>query len=197
MSPSARRESLVAVTLQLLRTHGRDVTTRQIAEEAGIAEGTIFRVVESKDELVDAAIARAFEPGDLITRIDEIDPSLPLRDRLVVLAAIFQQRHRATFSLMQRVGLVRPPDHVHDSEAAVSWRARLDQMVLAVVGTDRDRLRVPADEFVHVFRLLAFAGSHDQIADGRLLTPDQIVDTVLFGLVRNREEADHAAATPA
>ena len=43
---------------------------------------------------------------------------------------------------------------------------------------------MPVDDFIHVLRLLTFAGSHEHIADGRLLTPDQIVDTVLLGLQR-------------
>ena len=182
MPPEERYVALVDVTLRLLREHGRQVTTRQIAEEAGVAEGTIFRVVASKEELVDAAIARAFEPGDLVARLEGIDRALPLRDRLVALASVLQQRFRATFSLMQRVGLVRPPDHLHDSEAAIAWRARLQALVVEIVGDDAHLLAVPVDHFVHVFRLLAFAGSHEQIADGRLLTPEQIADTVLFGL---------------
>jgi AcrR family transcriptional regulator len=179
-----RRAQLVDVTLRLLRVHGRAVTTRQIAEAAGIAEGTIFRVFASKEELVDAAIARAFEPGDVVARIESIDAALPLRERLLTLTALLQQRFRANFGLMQKVGLVGPPAHLHDSAAASEWRSRLEALLAGVVGEDVDQLAVPVEDFVHVLRLLTFAGSHQHIADGRLLTPEQIVDTVLLGLVR-------------
>src|SRR3954470_21769142 len=88
LSPEERLDKLVDATLNLLREHGRAVTTRQIAEAAGVAEGTIFRVVESKEELVELAITRAFEPGALIDRIEEIDPGQPLHVRLVQLTSI-------------------------------------------------------------------------------------------------------------
>ena len=151
-----------------------------------MAVGTIFRRVDSKDELVEAADMCAFGPGDVVARIEEIDPALPFEQRLVQLVAVLQQRFRATFSLMHRVGLVRPPDHLHDSPAAVAWRARLEGLVIAVIGPDADRLRCPVTHFVHLLRLLTFAGSHDQIADGALLTPEQIVDALLHGLMGER-----------
>jgi len=175
----------VDVTLTLLREHGRAVTTRQIAAAAGVAEGTIFRVVESKEELVELAITRAFEPGALVDRIAEIDLDQPLHVRLVQLSSILQQRFRATFELMKKVGMVRPADHVHDSPEAVEMRNYVHALLEGVIGPDRVRLSVPAGDFVHRLRLLTFAGSHPHIADGHLLTPEEIVDTLLHGLLRD------------
>jgi AcrR family transcriptional regulator len=189
-SPDERRDDLVHVTLDLLRQHGRQVTTRQIAEAAGVAEGTIFRVVDSKDELVDAAIRRAFDPRELLTRLEEIDPGLPLREKLLRVTATMQQRFRATFVLMQKIGMVRPPDHVHDSPETEAFRARLTELGVRILGRDAESLRVPATEFLHTLRLLTFAGSHPHIADGRLLTPEQVVDTVLDGLLLPTRERE-------
>ena len=186
LSPEERREALIEATRPLLYEHGRAVTTRLIAEAAGVAEGTIFRVFDSKEELVDAAIERAFRPGDVATRIAEIDPGLPLRDRLVQLVAILQQRFRANFGLMQKVGLVGPPRHLHDSEAAAAWRRRLGELLLEVVGEDAGELRLEPERFVHVLRLLTFAGSHTHIADGDLLSPEEIVDVLLYGALTPR-----------
>ncbi len=118
----------------------------------------------------------------MVVRIEGSDRDQPLRGRLLDLVAILQQRFRATFELMQKVELVGPPHHLHDSDEANAWRARLEALLIDVVGGDADQLAVPVDHFVHVLRLLTFAGSHQKVADGRLLTPDQIVDTVLLGL---------------
>ncbi|QIG41438.1 TetR/AcrR family transcriptional regulator [Nocardioides anomalus] len=189
MSPEERLDRLVDTTLTLLREHGRSVTTRQIAEAAGVAEGTIFRVVDSKDELVERAITRAFEPGALIERIQEIDLAQPLPARLVTLVAILQQRFRATFELMRKVGMVRPADSAHDSPEAVELREYVHALLEGVVGEDRALLSVPVRDFVHRLRLMTFAGSHPLIADGELLAPEEIVDTLLHGLLRKESES--------
>ena len=69
-------------------------------------------------------------------------------------------------------------DHGEDPGA---WRARLHEDLVALVGDDAARLRIPAGELVRALRLLTFSGSHPHIADHRLMTPEQIVDLVLLG----------------
>jgi hypothetical protein len=91
---------------------------------------------------------------------------------------------------MKKVGMVRPADHVHDSPEAVAVREHMQALMEAVVGADADRLSVPTRDLVHRLRLLTFAGSHPHISDGTLLTPEEIVFTLLHGLLRPEARKD-------
>jgi AcrR family transcriptional regulator len=182
LPPDQRRDALVQATLPLLLVHGRAVTTRQIAEAAGVAEGTIFRVFASKDELVEAAVRQAFVPGRFAQDLDSVDPDAPLRERLVQMVTILQRRFTEIFGLMRAVGMVAPPDH--DSEAHVRAREDVNSRLLQLLVPDADKLTMPPTELMHVLRLLTFSASHHEIADGRLLTPTQIVDIVLDGVLK-------------
>ena len=64
MAPDERRRAIVDAVVPLLLESGGDVTTRQIAEAAGIAEGTIFRVFPDKPALLMAAAEETINPAD-------------------------------------------------------------------------------------------------------------------------------------
>lgn len=89
MSPADRRAAIVQATLPLLAEHGANVTTRQIAHAADIAEGTVFRVFADKEALVHTCVHEAFRTDDLAAEIRGISTGLDLHDRLNDAAALF------------------------------------------------------------------------------------------------------------
>ena len=55
--PQDRRRLLVDTTIELVRARHELPSTREFATAAGIAAGTLFRVFDTKDALVDAHVA--------------------------------------------------------------------------------------------------------------------------------------------
>src|SRR5882724_9562192 len=92
LPPDERRSMIVAATLPLLLEHGDRVTSRQIAEAAGIAEGTIFRAFADKDEVIAAVIEAALDPEPLETALTGIPVGLTFEAGLAAAILIMQQR---------------------------------------------------------------------------------------------------------
>jgi AcrR family transcriptional regulator len=179
MPPEERRAAIVDATLPLLLDRGRGVTTRQIAEAAGVAEGTIFRAFPDKEAVVDATLASAFDPGPTERAIAAIDPDLPFDAQLVEAVGIIQRRLSVIWRLLSFVG-AKPPARPPDSPALVELLARHDH-----------RVRLPAAVAARRLRALTLASSHPAAVDVPL-TPEEIVDQLLHGIaVRPDRPDDH------
>jgi AcrR family transcriptional regulator len=180
-----RRAALISATEPLLEQFGRDVSTRQIAEAAGVAEGTIFRAFATKESLIDAVISDAFDSHRTCHELAEIDPGLSLEERLIAAVVILQERLRRIVTLFGSLRLRREP-HDHDS-----FRARqqadnelINSAIASLIKPDQDQLRLGVMEAASALRTITFSISHPLLGDQRLAEPQQIVDLVLHGTCR-------------
>lgn len=185
LSPDERRAALVWATIPLLHEHGRAVTTKQIADAAGVAEGTIFRVFDSKDDLIGAAVEEALDMEPFLAALERRGQDGDLRARLTDLCAAMQARFRGVFELMSVLGLAGPPRaQSHMDEG----RRRAASIMVEAVQPYADELTCTPHELVRLLRLLTFSGTHPHISDGDPLTPDRIVGTLLDGVLRTKDD---------
>jgi AcrR family transcriptional regulator len=187
-----RRESLIAATLPLVLEHGTDVSTRLIAEAAGVAEGTIFRVFPSKQDLMEAVLASAFDPSTVVDAIAELDRTAPLQDRLIAAVEVMQARGRRIAGLMHAFAAHGSlPHRGHDRDRG--WRiraseARVVDALALLVEADREQLRCSPQETARRLRLITLALSSPRLGDTDPLPPEEIVSLLLDGL-RRRDAA--------
>ncbi|HET8766073.1 MAG TPA: TetR/AcrR family transcriptional regulator [Pedococcus sp.] len=184
MAPDERRAAIIATTVPLLREHGPAVSTKQIARAAGVAEGTIFRVFESKEELVDACVHDAFQTEKLVTRVLAIDDSLPLRERLAEAVSIMQEYLRGIFSLMTMLhSSGQPMRRPHKDPRREQANEALDAAFVALIGADRDQLRLPPLEVVNYLRMITLSSVHPMLHH-QGSSAQEIVDVILEGALR-------------
>src|SRR5690349_16774795 len=192
LPPEERREALIAATLPLVLEHGLDVSTRLIAEAAGVAEGTIFRAFPSKDDLMEAVLASAFDPSGVVDAIGALDRTTPLPDRLVAAVRLMQARGRRIAGLMHAFAAHGSLPHREPGRDDRGWRiraseARVVDALALLVEADRDRLRCSPQETARRLRLITLALSSSRLADTDPLPPAEIVATLLDG-VRLRDD---------
>jgi AcrR family transcriptional regulator len=184
-----RRAALIAATEPLLEEFGRDVSTRQIAEAASVAEGTIFRAFATKEALIDATLEEVFDSERTWAELAAIDRELSLDDRLVAAVSILQARLRRIFALFHSMRLRPPtdnPEAFHARQQAEN--DRLNGIVAELMFPDLDRLRIDPVEAASALRMITFSLTHPILGDGRLAEPRQIVDLVLHGIAHPTTE---------
>ncbi|GAA2622134.1 hypothetical protein GCM10010399_61680 [Dactylosporangium fulvum] len=183
LAPDDRRAALIAVTLPLLRTHGAAITTRQIAEAAGVAEGTIFGVFPDKASLISAALSTAFDEHPMLRALSAIDPESSLRARMADVVAILVRRFEANIQLMM-VARTLP----HDTAGPVmtnlmAGRRRLTEAVAAVIEPDRDKLRRSPMSTARLLIALVVTTVRSELTEPDVFTPDELVGVLLDGLL--------------
>ena len=171
-----RRSAIVAATLPLFLEHGSAVTTREIAQAAGIAEGTIFRVFDDKTALLDAVIEAALDPAPTELAIGAIDASLSFEDRLIAAVEILRQRVLYVFHVMSAAsGTTRGSTNSRSTDLPA---------LTAIFTSAADQLSRPPADAARVLRGLTFACVHPAFGTDEPLSSQDIVAVLLDGIRR-------------
>ncbi|MFF0376246.1 TetR/AcrR family transcriptional regulator [Actinoplanes missouriensis] len=194
MAPEERRAALIAATIPLLHEHGLDVSTRQIAHAAGVAEGTIFGVFESKSQLVVCSVIKALDPQYTLDALAAIDPATDLRDRVARTAELIHARFTEHAHLMSaaRKLILSPPEPGtgkpagHDQDAhqrMMSSRQKLHAAVAEIFVPDAARLRVSPDRAARILLLHCGADAFGPFGEPGTFHGEDLAALLLDGIL--------------
>lgn len=181
-----RRSAIMAATERLLVERGHAVSTREIAEAAGIAEGTIFRVFATKDAIVDALFADAFDARADWAKLRGVEVGNGLEACLVELVEMLQRRIRRVMALFAAVGFRQPlakPEILEQRRAGYEAIADLLRPHAA-------RLRASPEDAARHLHGLVLAMTHPMLTDRPIDDAREIVDLALNGIARKKGQGN-------
>ncbi|MDO5287728.1 MAG: TetR/AcrR family transcriptional regulator [Actinomycetia bacterium] len=191
LAPDERRRYIIDATTPLVLEHGAAVSTRQIAEACGLAEGTLFRAFESKDAIVAAVCQSVFDPSPVVAELDAIDRDLPLAERAartVTVTRAASDRVRALLIAFHSGRMGRQPrDHQRDMSLMRQRQVDLAEAVGRVLAPDADRLQVPLATAAHYLLLLVQVASMNP---GDPFDNDTLALLLNHGICRSPEDPD-------
>ncbi len=157
LPPEKRRAMIVDAALPLILEHGERVTTRQIADAAGIAEGTIFRAFADKDDVIAAVVDKALDPAPLEEALAAIDVTRPFDKCLDASIAVIQRRVVDVWRVLSAVG-----PRFHETKSGPQPPS---PALEALFEAHRSHLSVKPAEAANRLRAVTLALTHPLISD--------------------------------
>lgn len=166
---------IIETTMPLLVEFGPSLTSKQIAEAAGVAEGTIFRAFGDKEALIDATIKKFLDPEPLRRQLRAIPTSLPLEEKMFRIVELMRARFSEVFRVM---ATFRQPHQPHGDARRI-----FGEIISEVLSPHLEELNWSPERTSHVIRLLTFASSVSHFNAGMEFDSRELTTVLLYGLV--------------
>ena len=197
MSPDERRQAIIAATRPLLVARGGQFTIKEVAEAAGIAEGTIFRVFASKQDLMHAVVADILDTASLCRRIEAL-PDVPdftahLTALITILSAYVDATHAAIAALRlasceESDSSARLAHGGHHQGGKTNFHKRITQVrdaIIASITPWEAQLRLSPEQAAFLIQSTAFSALHFVLEDHPLSDPALLASTLTHGIYKD------------
>lgn len=196
MSPDERRQAIIAATRPLLVARGGQFTIKEVAEAAGIAEGTIFRVFASKQDLMHAVVADILDTASLCRRIEALPDVPDFTAHLTALITLLTADADATHAAIAALRLASC--EIRQLGAGARWASprREDQFPQAHHSGARCHHRVhhavggaatafSPEQAAFLIQSTAFSALHFVLEDHPLSDPALLASTLTHGIYKD------------
>jgi len=195
LAPDERRAAILDAAVPLLRDRGPTVTTRELAEAAGVAEGTLFRVFPDKAALVQAALDRALDPAEVVAELRsgadaDVDAAATVTRAVHVLHARSRQVAALFAVAYQLLEESQYPHRTLHHKPHGGGRAHVQPVMDAVaelLEQHAGQLRQPPAVCARMLVAVVLATGGPMGAEpGHSLTPDIVADLLVGGLLERK-----------
>lgn len=178
MTLEDRQVQILDAVIPAVLQHGAAITSRQLADAAGVAEGTLFRSFGDKDTLLRALFDRTAEVAYDLSHLDDLaDESLETTVR--AMAEVLTVRFGTIFQMAIALGPVLLADGQRDDPRFDDMRDRM----AAILAEHGDELAVAPLVAADALRTLTFAAATGW-GDRSAMDMSDVTGILLHGIAR-------------
>lgn len=184
MEPDARREAILDSVIELLRTRGSVVTTREIAEAAGVAEGTLFSVFTDKRELILKAVQRQLDPGPVAAELDAIERNRSLEEKLHLISQVVLPRLDEVWALATALHAMPAPARKKAAGPPAyleGWTGAVREGIARLLQSHQHELRFPFERAAYLLTGLLASSRPPMAMPANRPSPAELATLFLHG----------------
>jgi len=192
LPPDDRRRAIVEAVIPLILEKGATLTSREMSEAAGVAEGTIFSVFPDKPAVIVEAVRATMDPTPFRAAIADVSPAVPLEDQLESVAGILLERSERIGTLIGVLRTIQPAGPKKPAEAhrfVMESNAAIVTALTELLEQHRNDLRVEPGRAAVAFMGFVFANAHPLMAADAKPDAAEVVDMLLHGIAAPDVEA--------
>jgi AcrR family transcriptional regulator len=192
LPPDDRRRAIIEAVIPLLLEKGSALTSREMAQAAGVSEGTIFSVFPDKPAVIIEAVKVTMDSAPFRAAIADVPCTAPLEDQLESVAVILLERSERIGTLVGVLRTIQPTGPDKPAEAhryVMESNAAILEALTELLDRHQECLRVKPDRAAVAFMGFVFANAHPLMAPDAKPGAAEIVDMLLHGIATPSREA--------